>query len=68
MIDYGLEDMEPKSERMSLPQWDGDPSGWRDYQQEFRLYKQARTSKSTGQLQRDWLEASEEQHDELVWR
>ena len=31
--------MEPKSERMSLPQWDGDPSGWRDYQQEVRLYK-----------------------------
>ena len=30
--------------------------------------KQARTSKSTGQLQRDWLEASEEQHDELVLR
>ena len=39
MIDYGLADMEPKSERMSLPQWDGDPSGWRDYQQEVRLYK-----------------------------
>ena len=39
MIDYGLEDMEPKSERMSLPQWDGDPSGWRDHQQEVRLYK-----------------------------
>ena len=36
MIDYGLADMEPKSERMSLPQWDGDPS---DYQQEVRLYK-----------------------------
>ena len=31
--------MEPKTERMSLPQWDGDPSGWRDYQQEVRLYK-----------------------------
>ena len=31
--------MEPMSERMSLPQWDGDPSGWRDYQQEVRLYK-----------------------------
>ena len=39
MIEYGLEDMEPKSERMSLPQWDGDPSGWRDYHQEVRLYK-----------------------------
>ena len=39
MIDYGLADMEPKSERMSLSQWDGDPSGWRDYQQEVRLYK-----------------------------
>ena len=39
MIDYGLADMEPKSERMSRPQWDGDPSGWRDYQQEVRLYK-----------------------------
>ena len=39
MIDYGLADMEPKSERMSLPQWDGDLSGWRDYQQEVRLYK-----------------------------
>ena len=24
---------------MSLPQWDGDPSGWRDYQQEVSLYK-----------------------------
>ena len=31
--------MEPKSHQMSLPQWDGDPSGWRDYQQEVRLYK-----------------------------
>ena len=30
---------EPKTERMNLPQWDGDPSGWRDYQQEARLYK-----------------------------
>ena len=39
VIDYGLADMEPKSERMSLPQLDGDPSGWRDYQQEVRLYK-----------------------------
>ena len=49
--------MEPKTERMYLPQWDGDPSRWRDYQQAVRLYKQARTSKSTGQLQRDWLVA-----------
>ena len=24
---------------MSLPQWDGDPSGWRDYQQEVSLHK-----------------------------
>ena len=40
----------------------GDPSGWRDYKQEVR------TSKSTDQLQRDWLEASKEQHDELVLR
>ena len=39
VIDYGLEDMEPKSELMSLPQWDGDPSGCRDYQQEVRLYE-----------------------------
>ena len=31
--------MEPKTERMCLPQRDGDPSGWRDYQQEVRLYK-----------------------------
>ena len=31
--------MKPKSERMSLPQWDGDPSGWRDCQQEVRLHK-----------------------------
>ena len=30
---------EPKTERMSLPQWDGDSHGWRDYQQEVRLYK-----------------------------
>ena len=54
--------MEPKSERMSLPQWDGDPSGWRDYQQEVRLYK-------TGEnLEVNWSVASEEQHDELVLR
>ena len=33
-MDYGHEHMEPKTERMSLPRWDGDPSGWRDY-----LYK-----------------------------
>ena len=31
--------MEPKTERMHLPQWDSDPSGRRDYQQEVRLYK-----------------------------
>ena len=30
---------EPQNERMNLPQWDGHPSGWRDYQQEVRLYK-----------------------------
>ena len=30
--------------------------------------KQARTLKSTGPLQRDWLVAWREQHDELVWR
>ena len=30
--------MEPKTERMYLPQWDGYPSGWRNYQ-EVRLYK-----------------------------
>ena len=30
---------EPKTERMHLPQWDGDPSGWRDCQQEVRLHK-----------------------------
>ena len=42
MIDYGLEDMEPKSERMSLPQWDGDPSGWRDYQHEVNWSVAAR--------------------------
>ena len=29
----------PKTERMCLPQWDGDPCGWRDYQQEVRLFK-----------------------------
>ena len=52
MINYGLDDMEPKSERMSLPQWDGDPSGWRDYQQEVRLYK-------TGEnLEVDWSVAA----------
>ena len=33
------ETMEPKTERMHLPQWDGDRSGWRRYQQEVRLYK-----------------------------
>ena len=66
MIDYGLADMEPKSERMSLPQWDGDPSGWCDYQQEVRCTRQAKTLKSTGQLQRDWLKASKEQHDEMT--
>ena len=52
--EYGL--TEPKTERMNLPQRDGDPSAWRDYQQEVR-HKTARTSKSTGQLQRDWLVA-----------
>ena len=31
--------MEPKTERMYLPRWDGDPNGWRDYQQEVRVYK-----------------------------
>ena len=31
--------MEPKTERTCLPQRDSDPSGWRDYQQEVRLYK-----------------------------
>ena len=31
--------MEPETERMYLLQWDGDPSGWRDYQQEVRLCK-----------------------------
>ena len=52
--------MEPKTERMCLPQWDGDPSGWRDYQQEVRLHK-------TGEnLEVNWsvaarLEDSEEQ-------
>ena len=30
---------EPQTERMNLPQWYGDPSGWREYQQEIRLYK-----------------------------
>ena len=58
--------MEPKSERMTLPQWDGDPSGWRDYQQEVRLYKTSENLEVN--LQRDWLEDSEEQHDESVWR
>ena len=38
-VDYGHEQMEPKTGRMCLPQWDGDPSGWRDYQQEVRHYK-----------------------------
>ena len=33
----------------------------------FVCTRQAKTSKSIGQLQRDWLEASEEQHDELVF-
>ena len=28
MIDYGLEDMEPKSERDESSAMDGDPSGW----------------------------------------
>ena len=37
LIDYGHESMELKTERMYLPQWDGDPSGWRDYQQVVRL-------------------------------
>ena len=31
--------MEPKNERMCRPQWDGDPSGWRDYEQEVLFYK-----------------------------
>ena len=61
--------MKPKSERMSLPQWDGDPSGWRDYQQEVRLYKTGENLEVNWSVAaRDWLEASEEQHDELVLR
>ena len=51
--------MEPKSERMSLPQWDGDLSGWRDYQQEVRLYK-------TGENLE--VNLSVATHDESVWR
>ena len=32
---------EPKTARMNFPEWDGDPSDLRDYQQEARLYKTA---------------------------
>ena len=60
--------MEPKSERMSLPQWDGDPSGWRDYQQEVRLYNTGENLEVNGSVAARLLEASEEQHDELVLR
>ena len=52
--------MEPKSERMSVPQWDGDPSGWRDYQQEVRLIK-------TGEnLEVNWSVAHDEQRPQQV--
>ena len=38
---YECDMTEPKTERMHLPQWDGDPSGCsRDYQQEVRLFPQ----------------------------
>ena len=40
-IGYEYDVTEPKTERMHLPQRDGGPSGWRDYQQEVRLYKTA---------------------------
>ena len=36
---YGYDVTEPKIELMNLPKWDGDPSSWRDYQQEARSYK-----------------------------
>ena len=39
LVDYGPGPMEPKTERMYLPQWYGDPTNWREYQQEVRLYK-----------------------------
>ena len=35
----GCETTEPKGERMNLPRWDGDLSGWRDCHQEGRWYK-----------------------------
>ena len=31
--------MEGKSERMHIPQWHGDPSGWREHKQDVRLHK-----------------------------
>ena len=60
--------MEPKSERMSLPQWDGDPSGWRDYQQEVRLYKTGENLEVNWSVAARLVGDSEEQHDELAWR
>ena len=56
--------MEPKTEWMCLPQWDGDPSGWRDYQQEVRLHTTSENLEINWSLQRDWLADSKEQHGE----
>ena len=49
---------EPKGERMNLPQWDGDPSGWRDSQQEVRLCKTGDNLEVNWSIaERDWLVA-----------
>ena len=59
MIDYGLEDFRNEA---------AIPVAGVNTSKKFVCTRQAKTSKSTGQLQRDWLQASEEQHDELVLR
>ena len=50
MIEDDASEMtDPQNERMGLPNWDGDPSGWRDTN---------RKSARAGQLPREWLGAA----------
>ena len=60
---YGYDVTESKTERMKPSAVDADPSGWRDYQQEVRLYK-------TGEnLEVNWSVAARlVGGDESAWR
>ena len=50
MIEDDASEMtDPQNERMGLPSWDGDPSGWRDT---------SKKSACAGQLPREWFGAA----------